>query len=171
VRGDEGGWRLAGTGEARCGSDNGGTVVATGRLGADGGEWSPGHSARGRMVPNFTSERVMARRRGRRWPATIASMPITGEGEGIDERGPHAREGAGARERGKARLTRGARAAVRGEGTRRESECAGGCGLRAGVREKEREGESGPESAQPRRGRGIFLFLFFFSISFLFCFP
>jgi hypothetical protein len=158
------GWRLAGTGEARCGGDKGGTVVATGRLGADGGEWSPDHSVRGRMVPNFTGERVMARRQGGQWPATIASMPITGDGEGTDGRGPHAREGAGARERGEARLTRGARATVRGEGTRHESGRAGGGGPRAGVREKERGG-SGPESAQPRRGRGIFFF--FFSISFL----
>jgi hypothetical protein len=49
-------------------------VVATGRLGAGGGEGSPGHSAQGRMAPNLAGERVMARRRGRQWPATISSM-------------------------------------------------------------------------------------------------
>jgi hypothetical protein len=54
---------------------------------------------RDESVPNFTGERVMARRRGGWWPATNASMPITGEGEGIDGWGPHAREGAGVRER------------------------------------------------------------------------
>jgi hypothetical protein len=68
------GRRPSGTGEARRGDDNGGTVVVTGRLGAGGGEWSPGHSARGRMVPNLAGERVMARRRGGRWSATIVSM-------------------------------------------------------------------------------------------------
>jgi hypothetical protein len=49
-------------------------VVATGRLCAGSGEWSPGHSAWGRMAPNLTGERVMARRQGGRWPVTIASM-------------------------------------------------------------------------------------------------
>jgi hypothetical protein len=84
--------------EARWGGADGGTVVATGWLGAGGGEWSLGHSARGRKAPNFTGERVMVRRRGERWPATIASMPIMGEGEGIDELGPRTREGAVTRE-------------------------------------------------------------------------
>jgi hypothetical protein len=67
-------WRPSGTGEACRGGDNGDTVVATGRLSAGGGEWSPGHSARGRKAPNLAAERVMARRRGGRWPATIVSM-------------------------------------------------------------------------------------------------
>jgi hypothetical protein len=49
-------------------------VVATGQLGAGGGKWSPGHSARGRKAPNLAGERVMARRWGGRWPAMIASM-------------------------------------------------------------------------------------------------
>jgi hypothetical protein len=53
-------WRLSGTGEAHQGGDNGGIVVATGWLGAGGGEWSPGHSARGRKAPNIAGERVMA---------------------------------------------------------------------------------------------------------------
>jgi hypothetical protein len=67
-------WRPLGTGEACRGGDNGGIVVATGSPGAGGGEWSPGHSARGRKAPNLAGERVMARRRGGWWPATIASM-------------------------------------------------------------------------------------------------
>jgi hypothetical protein len=41
----------------------------------------------------------MARKGGGRWPAMIASMPSTGEGEGTDGRDLRAREGAGARER------------------------------------------------------------------------
>jgi hypothetical protein len=49
-------WRPSGTSEARRGGNNGGTVVATGRLGAGGGEWSPGHSARRRKTPNLASE-------------------------------------------------------------------------------------------------------------------
>jgi hypothetical protein len=75
-----GGWRSSGTGEARRGGDNGGTVVAMGRLGAGSGEWSPGHSVRGRMAPNLTGERVMARRRGGRWSAMITSMADHGGG-------------------------------------------------------------------------------------------
>jgi hypothetical protein len=44
---------------------------ATGRL---------GHSARRRKAPNLASERVMARRRGGWWLATIASMADHGRG-------------------------------------------------------------------------------------------
>jgi hypothetical protein len=78
-----GGWRggrrrPSGTSETRQGGDNGGTMVATGRLDAGGGEWSPGHSARGRKAPNLAGERVMARTQGGRWPAMIASMPDHG---------------------------------------------------------------------------------------------
>jgi hypothetical protein len=58
-------------GEARCDSDDGGIVVATGRL---------GHSAWRRKAPNIAGERVMARRRGGRWPGTIASMVDHGRG-------------------------------------------------------------------------------------------
>jgi hypothetical protein len=66
-------------------------------------------TARGdESVPNFTSERVMARRGGGRWPATIVSMPSTGEGEGTDVRDPHAREGAVRKSESGARLTSGA---------------------------------------------------------------
>jgi hypothetical protein len=64
----------SGTGKARRGGDNGGTVVAMGRLGAGGGEWSPDHSVRGHKAPNLAGERVMVRRQGGRWPVTIASM-------------------------------------------------------------------------------------------------
>jgi hypothetical protein len=89
---------VSSTDEARCGGDDGSTVVAPGWLGAGDGEWSLGHSARGRKAPKFTSERVIARRQGGQWPATIALMPITSEGEGTDERGPCSREGAVTRE-------------------------------------------------------------------------
>jgi hypothetical protein len=35
------------------------------------------------LVPNFTGERVMARRRGRRRPATNVLMPITVREKGL----------------------------------------------------------------------------------------
>jgi hypothetical protein len=93
---------------------------------------------RDESVPNFTGERVMARRRGGRWPAMIASMPIMGEGEGTDGWGPRAREGAGAarrqRERERGGRGEGARVVglswvVSGGGETRAREGGGGSGL------------------------------------------
>jgi hypothetical protein len=49
-------------------------------------------------VPNFTGAGVMAEREGGWWPMGIAPMPSTGEEEGADSQGPHARGGAGTRE-------------------------------------------------------------------------
>jgi hypothetical protein len=40
---------MAGTGKAHSGGDNGGTVVAMGWLGEDGGVWVHGHCVRGRI--------------------------------------------------------------------------------------------------------------------------
>jgi hypothetical protein len=50
-------------------------------------------------VPNFTGAGVMVEREGGRWLAGIALMPSTGEEERASSRDPHARGGAGARER------------------------------------------------------------------------
>jgi hypothetical protein len=76
---------------------------------------------RDESVPNFPGERVMARRRGGRWPTTNVSMPIMGEGKGTDGWGPRAREGAGVRERERVRLTGWARRQrEREEGAARE---------------------------------------------------
>jgi hypothetical protein len=80
-------------------------------------------------VPNFTDAGVMAEREGGWWLAGITLMPSTGEEEGADGRDPHARGGAGAREReqgaavewgqtGSERAESVARARVGGDGRR-----------------------------------------------------
>jgi hypothetical protein len=50
-------------------------------------------------MPNFTGAGVMVEREGGWWPVGIAPMPNTGEVEGADGQDPHARGGAGVRER------------------------------------------------------------------------
>jgi hypothetical protein len=50
-------------------------------------------------VPNFTSTGVMVEREEGWWTAGITPMPSTCKEEGADERDPHARGGACARER------------------------------------------------------------------------
>jgi hypothetical protein len=133
-----------------------------------------GHSVtvyRDESVPNFTCERVMARRRGGRWSATNASMPITGEGEGTDDWGPHAREGVGVRERERVRLTGWARQ-QRERGGHGEGAHAVGLswamseGGNAGMRGRGR-GREWAGTGLAEEGERVFLFLFIFSIPFL----
>jgi hypothetical protein len=115
----------------------------------------------------------MARRQGGRWPATIASTPFTGEDERADGWGPSASGRAGARERGRVRLTGGA---GQREGARRERgrvRCMGRVGHSGGRSAGARErggGGAWAGSGPAERGKGFSLFFFLF-FSFLFLNP
>jgi hypothetical protein len=112
----------------------------------------------------------MARRRGERWPATIASLAYHERERGADERDSVVSGRAGAREKERAQLTGGFGRST-GEGwARRAGEHTedGPRGLGGGgVGAREREGKEAWAGFSPVEG-GISLFFFFFSYFFLF---
>jgi hypothetical protein len=124
---------------------------------------------RDESVPNFTGERVIARRQGGRWPATIAPTPFTGEDERADrvarlpeeERARESGVGA-ADERGQA-VSGGGGKVSRERGRARRM----GHERREGGSGREREGEELGRTRPSRGGEGFFLFFpFYFLFSF-----
>ena len=112
-------------------------------------------------MPNFTGTGVMVERRKGRWPAEFASMSSTGGEEGVDGQGPSVRGRAGARERGGARLSSGAKWSQREQGGRESARWWAGW-VKEGRCGGARGRGHGSESAQPI-GEGRFSF---FSLSF-----
>jgi hypothetical protein len=107
----------------------------------------------------------MARRRGGRWPAVIASIADHGRGERADKRGPPARERA--IERGRAGAAVGRGRAVTGGCER----AGGGPSWASGERAGEGEGKDVGRNRSNRGERNFYSFFFsYFQVYFTFSF-
>jgi hypothetical protein len=117
-------------------------------------------------VPNFTSTGVMVEREEGWWTAGITPMPSTCKEEGADERDPHARGGACARERERGVADEWGRADNEGgESATRAHEEMGR--ERRGTGAREGGGGSRPWAGvgPAERGGEVFLFSFFLFFS------
>jgi hypothetical protein len=122
----------------------------------------------GEAVPNFSGVGVMAEREGGWWPTGITPMPSTCEEEGVDGWDPHARGGAGAREREQGATDEWGRAGSEGGESAAWARALGEMdrgGLRAEGRgcARERAGSRPLAGVGPaERGGEVFLFPSFF---------